>query len=111
MLMSRLHYVFHAALLSTAGLATTSHDTSPFSAISNTLSRYALAIDLKNFNQLSEVFTQDVVANYSAPLGVLRGLSAVQVTLEASLAPVTSQHSLTTQTLELQGDTHASTIS
>lgn len=110
-MLSRLHHAFHVVLLSMAALATASHDSSPFAAISNTLSRYALAIDLKQFDQLSQVFTQDVVANYSAPLGVLHGLSAVQVTLEASLAPVTSQHSLTTQTLELQGDIYADTIS
>ncbi|KAK0516333.1 hypothetical protein JMJ35_000936 [Cladonia borealis] len=53
--------------------------------IRNTLSHYPLAIDGKNFPALSLVFTQDVVANYSAPLGVLTGLASVISTLEANL--------------------------
>lgn len=80
--------------------------------IRNTLSHYPLAIDGKNFPALSLVFTQDVVANYSAPLGVLTGLASVISTLEASLAPVNTQHALSTQVVEiLDGEMEAMTLS
>ncbi|KAM0797088.1 hypothetical protein BDR22DRAFT_975616 [Usnea florida] len=69
--------------------------------IRNTLSHYPLAIDGKDFAALSLVFTQDVVANYSAPLGVLNGLASVMSTLEASLAAVRTQHALSTQVVEI----------
>lgn len=79
--------------------------------ISNTLSRYAFAIDSKDFDKLEEVFTPDIVANYSAPLGVLRGIPNIQETLKAALLPVTTQHSLTTQTFEFKDDDYADTVS
>ena len=41
------------------------------------------------------------MANYSAPLNVLSGLSQIQSVLEENLAPVTTQHSLGTQVIEL----------
>ena len=69
--------------------------------IRDTLAHYPLAIDGKNFAALDLVFTQDVVANYSAPLNVLTGLATVISTLKASLAPVTTQHALSTQLIEI----------
>ena len=69
--------------------------------IRDTLAHYPLAIGGKNFAGLDLVFTPDVVANYSEPLGVLTGLSSVISTLEASLAPVTTQHALSTQVIEI----------
>lgn len=79
--------------------------------IRNTLSHYPLAIDGKNFPTLSLVFTQNVVANYSAPLGVLTGLASVISMLEASLAPVRTQHALSTEVVEiLEGETEARTL-
>lgn len=69
--------------------------------IRNTLWLYPLAIDGKNFAALDLVFTQDVVANYSAPLNVLTPLSAVQAALQRSLMPVTTQHKLSTQVVEI----------
>ena len=74
-------------------------------SLQQTLALYPLAIDGKNFSALSAVFTQNVVANYSAPLNVLYGLEAVEAALQASLAPVTTQHGLSTfsvQNLDLE---------
>lgn len=72
--------------------------------IRNTLAHYPLAIDGKNFLALDLVFTQDVVADYSAPLGVLRGLESVRVALEGSLGKVRTQHALSTIVVEIEGD-------
>ena len=69
--------------------------------IRNTLSHYPLAVDGKDFPAFSLVFTQDVVANYSAPLGVLTGLASLISTVEASLAPVRTQHALSTEVIEI----------
>lgn len=60
----------------------------------NTLVLYPFAIDGKNFAALDNIFTKDVVANYSAPLDVLTPLSTMQTALEASLASVTTHRGL-----------------
>lgn len=46
--------------------------------IRNTLALYPLAVDGKDFGALDLVFTQDVVANYSAPLNVISPLSTLK---------------------------------
>ncbi|MCJ1393889.1 hypothetical protein MMC18_006765 [Xylographa bjoerkii] len=82
--------------------------TSATVALQQTLALYPLAIDGKNFSTLSAVFTPNVVANYSAPLNILYGLDAVEAALQAALAPVSTQHALSTfsvQCLDLEEGT------
>jgi hypothetical protein len=55
-----------------------------YEAIRNTLATYPLMIGSKQFQLLDQVFTSDVVANYSAPLGVLIGLPQVESMLQQS---------------------------
>ena len=69
--------------------------------IRNTLALYSLAVDGKDFGALDLVFTQDVVANYSAPLNVLSPLSTLKSEVQGSLAYVTTQHKLSTQVIEI----------
>ncbi|KAK3672500.1 hypothetical protein LTR78_007550 [Recurvomyces mirabilis] len=66
-----------------------------------TLNLYPIIIDGKAFSALDQVFTATAVANYSSPLNVLTPLSTIKTTLAASLAPVNTQHSLTTQFIEI----------
>ncbi|MCJ1377153.1 hypothetical protein MMC17_000245 [Xylographa soralifera] len=83
-------------------------NTSATVALQQTLALYPLAIDGKNFAALSAVFMQNVVANYSTPLNVLYGLEAVEAALQAALAPVSTQHALSTfsvQHLDLETGT------
>ena len=70
--------------------------------IRDTLSLYPLAIDGKNFAALDLVFTPDVVANYSPPLNVLTPLANVITALNESLRPVTTQHLLGTQIIDVR---------
>ena len=44
------------------------------------------------------------MANYSAPLGVLRGLESVRAVLEGSLGKVRTQHALSTIVVEIGED-------
>lgn len=79
--------------------------------IHNTLALYPLSIDSKNFDALDRVFTCDVVANYSAPLNVITGLSHLQAVLNQSLFYVTTQHSFATQVIDvLDGDREAKSL-
>lgn len=79
--------------------------------IRDTLAHYPLAIDGKNFPALDLVFTQDVVANYSEPLGVLTGLASVVAALQSSLSPVRTQHAFSTQLIEvLEGESKARSL-
>lgn len=70
--------------------------------IRNTLGHYPLAIDGKNFDALDLIFTEDAVANYSAPLNVLTGLSQIQLVLQKTLEPVLSQHAYSSQVIEIE---------
>jgi ketosteroid isomerase-like protein len=79
-------------------------------AIRSTLALYPLAIDGKNFNALSQVFTSNAVANYSAPLNVLTPLSTIQSVLQASLAAVTTQHAFATQLIDVLSPTSAFSV-
>lgn len=79
--------------------------------IRDTLAHYPLAIDGKNFPALNLVFTQDVVANYPEPLGVLTGLSSVIPALQSTLAAVRTQHAFSTQLIEiLEGESKARSL-
>jgi ketosteroid isomerase-like protein len=80
-------------------------------AIQHAINLYPLAIDGKDFHKLSEVFTDDAVANYGTPLGVMNGLSQIESTLQNALLNVTTQHSLTTQSIDIisNGEANATT--
>lgn len=70
--------------------------------IRETISLYAYIIDGRTYDSLSEIFTPDVVANYSAPLGVLNGVEAIKTTLSAALAQFAgTQHLLGSQNIRL----------
>ena len=76
-------------------------DPTALAQIANTLALYPLAIDGKDLSQLKNVFFADAVANYSAPIGVLKSLPVIEKTLGPLLAPVTTQHHLGTQVIDL----------
>lgn len=76
-------------------------DATALAQIANTVSLYSLALDGKDFSQLKNVFFEDAVANYSAPIGVLQPLSVIEKTIGGFLAPVTTQHQLGTQVIDL----------
>lgn len=85
---------------------------SPFDveAIRNAMAHYPLALDGKNFAALSLVFAANAVANYSDPLGVLSPLTAIEAVLSASLKPVTTQHLLGTQVIDVLSPTTAFSV-
>lgn len=77
--------------------ATHSQDPVVVDQIRHTLSLYSLAIDGKDYEALDLVFTKDAAANYSAPLGVVTPLSAIESVVQKALAFVDTQHKLSTQ--------------
>lgn len=85
-------------------------DAGTIEAIRNTLAIYPFAIDGKNFDALSKVFTTNAVANYSAPLNVLTPLSTIQSVLQTSLACVTTQHLLGTQWIDIISPVSAKSV-
>lgn len=92
--------------------APTAAEIDPFvvEAIRNTLALYPLSVDGKNFAALSEVFTTNAVANYSAPLNVLTPLSTIETVLQESLAPVNTQHAFATQLIDILSPTSAFSV-
>jgi len=84
----------------TAALADIEH-------IRATISRYAIAIDGRNFPVLDTVFTTDAQANYSE-VGYMDGVEEIKAKLQAGLAPFAlTQHNMGTSVIQLcreQGD-------
>ncbi|KXT01613.1 hypothetical protein AC578_8015 [Pseudocercospora eumusae] len=71
-------------------------------AIQNTISTYCIALDTKDFALLRKVFTGDVDTIY--PFAEMKGVQVVAERIEKRLAAITSQHALTTQTIEVSED-------
>jgi ketosteroid isomerase-like protein len=76
-------------------------------SIQHTIAQYPIAIDSKDFSKLSAVFTEDAFANYSIAAPLMYGLPAIESTLQAVLVNQTTQHSLTTQSIDVLNNTHA----
>ncbi|ETN41353.1 uncharacterized protein HMPREF1541_03288 [Cyphellophora europaea CBS 101466] len=73
-------------------------------AIRQTLALYALALDGRNFEALRKVFTTDVRANYSDPIGVLDGVQAIIDTLPPGVTSFAStQHHYGSQYIHICG--------
>lgn len=72
--------------------------------IQQTLSLYAFIVDGKQFDKLDMIFHENVWANYSALIGVFHPLDALKAGLERATAPVTTQHALTTQLVDVAKD-------
>ncbi|KAI9889927.1 MAG: hypothetical protein M1814_004650 [Vezdaea aestivalis] len=79
--------------------------------IRNKLSKYAIAVDTKNYDSLSNVFTSDADFTFPdsdpAKLVQYKGLPAIQVALAASLGNALTQHSITTTVVDFDGDCKA----
>ncbi|KAI9925907.1 hypothetical protein MW887_005713 [Aspergillus wentii] len=70
-------------------------------AIQRTMSLYPFVLDGKAWSQLDRIFHPDIWANYSGFIGVVQGLANVSEALSTIMAPVTSQHALTTQLIQV----------
>ena len=70
--------------------------------IQQTLSRYALAIDQKNFGSLSKVFTSDAIGRYGSPPpnDVVYGLDAIQDLLSSMVGQNETQHTISTTVVD-----------
>ncbi|KAK4498998.1 hypothetical protein PRZ48_009510 [Zasmidium cellare] len=72
-------------------------------AIRNTIATYCVALDTQDWELLRKVFTEDVDATYPFS-GQIRGVGKVAEGIRNRLTPITSQHALTTQTIEIAED-------
>ncbi|ORY67004.1 uncharacterized protein BCR38DRAFT_472526 [Pseudomassariella vexata] len=69
-------------------------------AIQNTISRYCIALDTQDWDLLKEIFTTDVYASYPFR-DPMKGVQTLVDAIKRRLSPITSQHALTTQMLEI----------
>ena len=85
----------------------------PPSISSPSVSQYALSIDSKNYPPLSNIFTNDLVAQYPyppPPNNIIQGATGLQRVLESQLHGVVMQHSISTTVVDFSGtDTPNST--
>ena len=89
-----------------------STDTRSVNTIRNKLSLYTLSIDSQTFDIFNQIFDENVVANYSAPIGVINGLENVTATIAASFVKIGgSQHHLGSQIVWIADDNNAFSVS
>ena len=75
------------------------------SEIMDTLIRYADAIDTKQFDRLTEVFTPDAEVDYTSSGGIRAQYPQIRKWLEAALGPFPRYlHSLSNTTFRIEGD-------
>lgn len=76
--------------------------------IRNVQSHYGTIMDAKTMDDLSQVFTQDGVAEYtSLGIGVLTGLPMIIAGMTISQAHVVTQHAMTTSYTEVYDENNA----
>ncbi|KAH7114193.1 SnoaL-like domain-containing protein [Dendryphion nanum] len=78
----------------------TTHD-----LIRDTIARVAIAIDQKDWNSLHTLFTSDAISDFPAPIGTHTSITSLQHSLQGALKDLSTQHSLTTQTIALADKT------
>ncbi|KAF2824907.1 hypothetical protein CC86DRAFT_371385 [Ophiobolus disseminans] len=71
--------------------------------IRTAVARSAILIDRKDWDALDTLFTSDATFDYPAPLGSHSTVASLRQTLQATLQDISTQHALTTQTIELNG--------
>ncbi|KAF7503806.1 hypothetical protein GJ744_003247 [Endocarpon pusillum] len=71
------------------------------SQIRNKLSLYSLAVDGKDFDSLSYVFSEGVVADFSTPVGVVSGLTNLKEGVRAALEGLQTHTQLGTQVINI----------
>lgn len=72
--------------------------------IRNCIALCAITYDSKDWNVLKTVCTEDCFFEYPDPLGPLTGPDAIGAALGKAISHLQTQHSLTTQHIELGGD-------
>src|SRR5262245_44065486 len=102
-----IHVLFTLSLTLLAFADQSHSNPSDILAIQHTIAQYPLAVDSKDFSKLSTVFTQDAFANYSFAAPIMNGLPAIESTLQSVLVNFTTQHSLTTQSIDVVDNGHA----
>ncbi|KAF1343549.1 hypothetical protein BDV97DRAFT_305916 [Delphinella strobiligena] len=79
-----------------------------YEKIRNTIARYCIALDTKDFTLFDKVFAKELYAKYPFG-GAFTDRSALAEAITKRLSPVTTQHALTTQIITInQNNTSAS---
>lgn len=93
-----------AALPTSFAAVTQIHDPVAVLQIQQTLSLYPFLVDGKQWDHLDMVFHENVWANYSALIGAFHPLSVLQEGLRKATAQITTQHALSTQLIDIDGE-------
>jgi len=79
--------------------------------IEQTLNRFSRSVDTHDYPLLNSVFAEDAIANFDDGAGDLQGLLAIKTALQSGFTGTISQHSLSTQLVQVTSLQKASAIS
>ncbi|KZL79302.1 small subunit of phenylpropionate dioxygenase protein [Colletotrichum incanum] len=84
--------------------------TSDHELIRNTIARYAIGVDHKDWDTFSKAFLENAIIIFPEPIGTLNGITTIKATISAMVEPFQSQHCLSTQLIEITGGKTAEAI-
>ena len=90
--------------------ATAFDKTSANVQIKNTLAKYPLSVDSKNYTIIPEIFTEDAFLGSPPPTGNFVGIPAIIEFLTAALENTLTQHSYGTQFIDVPSEKEANAI-
>lgn len=79
-------------------------ETSDHELIRNSIARYCLGIDFRDWDLFSKSFTDDVKFLYPEPVGTFEGAPAMAAKIQSMIGSMQTQHALNTQVIELTSE-------
>ncbi|KAL5599242.1 hypothetical protein ACKRZS_013872 [Fusarium odoratissimum] len=78
--------------------------TSDHELIRNCIARYCIGVDLKDWNTFSNAFLDNAKVDFPGPGGPVEGVTAITTTAQSMVGNFQTQHTLTTQLIEITGE-------
>lgn len=72
--------------------------------IRNSIARYCIGLDLKDWDLFSKAFSGNIKAHFPEPVGLVEGIPAFRAKMQTMVASLQTQHALSTQLIEITGE-------
>ncbi|KAH7376953.1 SnoaL-like domain-containing protein [Plectosphaerella cucumerina] len=72
--------------------------------IRNTIARYSIGVDLKDWDLFTSAFTETAKITFPAPMGTFEGITTITATIQSTVSNFHTSHALSTQLIEITGE-------
>ncbi|KAH8651760.1 SnoaL-like domain-containing protein [Ilyonectria robusta] len=78
--------------------------TSDHELIRNSIARYCIGVDLKDWKTFSNAFLDNAKVTFPGPGGTIEGATAIKAAVQGMVGNLQTQHALTTQLIEVTSE-------